>query len=128
MSKVFNYDNIPLTELQWAADLIIHEIPSTGMYEGLVTDKPMVVHVDRDVYRMPDEVKTILGKRVRISETNKEFIENVNQFLDSGDFSSLNNPDLEFVKAFCTHLDDGKSAERAAEAIFSIVKKCFLIF
>jgi hypothetical protein len=83
----------------------------------------MVVHVDRDVYRMPDEVKTILGKRVRISETNKEFIENVNQFLDSGDFSSLDNPEREFVKAYCTHLDDGQSATRAADAICDITKK-----
>ena len=116
-------DNIPLTELQWAVDLIIHEIPIPECFEGLVTDKPMIVHVDRDVFRMPDDVKDLLKKRVCITETSPELIEKVNQCLDSGDFTRLANPNREFLKAFCTHLDDGQSANRAADAISKIVSK-----
>ena len=114
-------DNIPLTELQWAADLLIHEIPSTGMYEGLVTDKPMIVYVNR-IYGMSDEVKNMLEKRVRVAENNDELIEKIKQFLDIGNFSPLGDPNREFVKAFCTHLDDGQSAIRAADAISNIVR------
>ena len=115
-------DNIPLTDLQWAADFLIHEVPSTGMCEGLVTDKPMIVHVDRGVFRMPDEVKELLNKRVCVTETSLEFIEKVNQFLDLQNFALIGNPNREFVKAFCTHLDDGQSANRAADSIAAIVK------
>jgi len=115
-------DNIPLTDLQLAADLIIHEIPGTGMYEGLVTDKPMIVHVDRDVYQMPNDVRDLLKKRVCIAETSLELIEKVNQFLDLQNFAPIDNPNREFIKAFCTHLDDGQSATRAADAIVAIIK------
>jgi len=112
-------DHVPLTELQWATDLLIYEEPSTGMYEGLVTDKPMIVYVNHP-YRMSNEVKIMLEKRVQVAENNNELIEKVNQFLDNGDFAPLDNPDREFVKAFCTHLDDGQSAIRAADAIYKI--------
>lgn len=116
-------DSIPLTELQWAADLIIHEIPGTGMYEGLVTDKPLIVYVDHEIYRMPDNVKKTLGKRVRIAETSYELIDTVKQSLENGNFSPLSTPDREFIRAFCTHLDDGQSATRAVNAIEGIIKK-----
>jgi hypothetical protein len=115
-------DNILLTELQWAADFIIYEVPSTGMYEGLITNKPMIVHVDRDIYRMPNEVKDLLWKRVCITETSLDLIEKVNQFLEHPDFTPVTNPDREFIKAFCTHFDDGQSTQRAADAITIIVK------
>jgi hypothetical protein len=116
-------NSIPLTELQWIADLIIHEIPGTGMYEGLVTNKPMIVYIDNEIYRMPKNVKNILGKRATIAETSQELIDRVSQFLDRGIFSPLPSPDREFVKNFCTYLDDGKSALRAANAIDDIIQK-----
>lgn len=116
-------DSISLTELHWIADLIIHEVPGTGMYEGLVTDKPMIVYVDSEIYRMPPDVKNILGKRAIIAKTSQELINQVSQFLDRGNFSPLPSPDRDFVKKFCTYLDDGKSALRAANAIDDIIQK-----
>jgi hypothetical protein len=110
--------DVPLTELQWAADLLIYEDASTGMYEGLVTDKPMIVYS----YRLLDEAKNMLEKRVRVAENIEELIEKIKQFLDIEDFSPLVNPNREFVKAFCTYLDDGQSAHRAADTIAMIVK------
>jgi hypothetical protein len=116
-------DSIPLTELQWIADLIIHEVPSTGMYEGLVTDRPMIVYVDRDIYRMSDDVKNLLRKRAEIAETGQDLVDRVRQFIFRGNFSPIVTPDREFVKAFCTHLDDGRSAIRATDVIEDIIKK-----
>ena len=116
-------DNISLTDLQWIADLIIHEIPGTGMYEGLVTNKPMIVHVDREIYKMPNQVKDLLKKRVDITETTPELIDTVIQFLNLHNFAPISNPNREFIKAFCTYLDDGQSAHRVADAIFTLAQK-----
>lgn len=116
-------DSIPLTELQWIADLIIHEVPGTGMYEGLVTDKHMIVYVDSEIYRMPPDVQNILGKRAIIAKTSQELINQVSLFLDRGNFSPLPSPDREFVKKFCTYMDDGNSAQRAAKTINDIIQK-----
>lgn len=115
-------NDIPLTKLQWAADLVIHETPSTGMFECLMTDKPLIVYVDRDIYRMPCGVRDLLGRRAIVTETGDELAGAVQQFLEKGDFSPLVNPDREFVRRFCTHEDDGKSAVRAARAIAGIAK------
>ncbi|MBN2735006.1 MAG: hypothetical protein JXQ82_09150 [Methanomicrobiaceae archaeon] len=114
-------DDIPLTELLWAADLIIYEVPSTGMYEGLVSNKPIIAYVDRDVYSMTDSTKKMLRKRAIVSETHTEFISDIKKFIHNGDFSPIIEPDNEFLSAFCTHLNDGNSAKRAAGAILSIV-------
>lgn len=116
-------DSIPLTELQWAADLLIHEIPCTAMFEGLVTDKPMIVFVDSAIYTMNPHAKEILKKRSMVAETGNDFVEQVRQFLEDGDFSPIRAPDREFIREFCTHLDDGRSAQRAADEIVDIARK-----
>lgn len=114
--------SIPLTELHWAADLIIHEIPGTGMYEGLVTDKPIIVYVDNEIYQMPYTVKKMLGKRAKVAETDQNVIDMVRGFIENKNFSPLLNPDREFIKTFCTHLDNGQSLLRAVNKIEDICK------
>ena len=114
--------NIPLSELQWAADLIIHEIPSSGLHEGLLTNKPLIAYVDRDVYRMPDPVKKMLGKRVILAETGDDYLEKIRTALQSRTFSTLQDPDSEFLQQYFTCLNDGKSAIRAANSIQDIVQ------
>jgi len=116
-------DSIPLTDLQWAADILIHEIPCTGMFEGLVTDKPIIVFIDSEIYTMHQPAKSLLGKRAMIAETGHDFIDRVSKFLDKGNFSPLPCPNREFIREFCTHHDDGQSAVRAANAIEDIIRK-----
>lgn len=116
-------DSIPLTELQWAADFLIHEIPCTGMFEGLVTDKPIIVFIDSEIYTMHQPAKSLLGKRAMVAETGHDFIDQVSQFLDKGNFSPVPCPNREFIREFCNHLDDGQSVHRAANAIEDIIQK-----
>jgi hypothetical protein len=116
-------NNIPLSKLQWAADLIIHEVPSTGMFEGIMTNKQLIVFVDSESYLMPDRVKDLLKKRAAVPQTADELIETIRLFIERGDFSPLINPNREFIKNFCTHMDDGMSVSRAADAILEIAKK-----
>lgn len=119
--KIIN--NIPLTKLQWGADLLIHEMPSTGLHEGLLTNKPIIALVDREVYNMPDYVKKMLESRVVLAETGEEFIDKIKTAITSKSYGSIQNSDNAFRKHFLTYQDDGNSARRAARAICDIVKK-----
>ncbi len=115
--------DIPLTDLQWAVDVLIHEIPSTGMHEGLLTDKPMIVYVDRDIHRMPPEVKQILAKRAVVAESGDDFIRQIKMLLEQGRYTPISKPDEEFLRTYDTYLNDGESALRAATAIYDIATR-----
>ena len=109
--------NIPLTDLQWAADALVHEVPSSGMVESLVTDKPLVAFADREVYRMNAQARILLRRRLTLAETEAEFLVGIESMLVSGRFAPVVNPDQEFLRAFVTHVNDGRSAQRAADFI-----------
>jgi len=122
--KIVN--NISLPELQLGANLIIHEMPSTGFHEGLLTDNPIITFVDKDVFHMPDNVKKMLKKRITLSETGVDFINDIRSAMASGSFTGSFNPiqnaNNEFLKQYLTYHDDGKSAVRAANTIQNIIK------
>ena len=112
--------NVPLTDLQWAADALIHEIPSSGMVEGLLTEKPMIVLANRDVYRVSSEAQSMLRKRVTLAETGDEFVRSVECMLAEARFAPVVDPDQEFLRTYVTHLNDGASATRAADVIYAL--------
>jgi len=111
----------PLTELVWAVDAIIIDYPSTPLVEAALTDKPIIVYAGRNWARMPSEAKQALEKRAWVSEAPDEFESQGRQFLTAGNFVPLASPDDEFLRLYATHLNDGRSAERAADVILNIV-------
>ncbi len=121
-----NYPNIrmigdiSLPELQCAADLIIQEVPSSGMYESMITDKPMIVLVNRHIYDMPDYVKQLLSKRVHIASDTNEFINMIQDAMNDIPNWIQSNDNKDFWKRFCVP-EDGKSAILAAEKIHEII-------
>lgn len=113
--------DIPLTDLQWAADALIQEIPSSSMVEGMLTDKPMIVYANRDAYRLNPEAKRMIRNRAVLAETPDEFVQSVECLLNQGDYTHLTNPDTEYLRTYATYLDDGQSASRVADAIYKIM-------
>ncbi len=107
----------PLGELIWAVDAIIVDFPSTPLNEVLLTDKPVIAYADRYWARMLPQAKQALQKRALVSETPEEFEEQVACFLAAGNFAPIAHPDNEFLRLYGTHLDDGRSAQRAADII-----------
>jgi hypothetical protein len=110
-----------LHELQWAADLLIYEVPSSGFFEGLLTNKPIIVFIDKENFFMPKNVLEQLKKRAIVAETPDDFLKEINAFLTKGDYSPLTNPNREFLSHFFTYTDDGNSAKRATDAIIKIL-------
>jgi len=113
--------NIGLADLQWAADALIHEAPSTGMCEGLLTNKPMIVYVNRDVYRMNLCAKEMLAKRVVLAENGTDFVHSVEALVSQSGYSAIPDPDQNYLKVYATYLNDGQSAIRAADVIYNII-------
>lgn len=110
-----------LDELIWVVDAIMIDFPSTTWAEALLTDKPLLLHAGGDWGRLLPRAKAALQKRAWVSETPDEFEAQVRKFLSAGDFAPLANPDDEFLRLYVTHLNDGRSAERAAEVIARVV-------
>jgi len=115
--------DIPLSQLQWASDLLIHEIPSTGMYEGLITDRPLIVYADRDIFSMDPWAAKLLSRRASVAQNQDEFIRLIESALEKGGSFQVPDQDRSFLKEYCTHLDDGASARRAADEICQIAQR-----
>jgi hypothetical protein len=108
--------NQRLTDLMWAVDAIVVDHPITALGEVLLTQKPVVAYLPTPNASSPNAQK-LLEERAIVAETPANFIECVRSFLAAGDFSELSSPNDKFLRRYCTYADDGRSAERAADAI-----------
>ena len=113
--------NIPLPELQSASDLVIQEVPSSAMYETMITDRPMIVLVDKHIWNMPDEIHRLLSKRAHVATDNNEFISLIQNAVNDLQLWTKPNADKEFWERFCVPYE-GKSAELASEKIHQIIQ------
>jgi hypothetical protein len=105
-----------LTDLMWAVDAIVVDHAITALSEVLLTNKPLIVYMPKPNAAGP-QAKILLQKRAAVAETPDEFAAHVRALLHAGRYPELENPNDEFLQAYCTHLNDGRSAERAAEVI-----------
>ena len=106
-----------VTTLMWDADLIVLDMPSTALLECLLTPNPIVVFADARSLRMREEAKRLLRRRCTLAETPDAFLAEVRRMLEARAFAPLARPDDAFLRAYGTHLNDGRAAERAADAI-----------
>lgn len=105
-----------LEDLLPEANILIFECPSTGLLEGMLTDKPIIVYADHDVWRLTSDALFLLRKRALVAETSEDFIQAIQAGLD-GNWGECDFRNQEYVKHYGTFLNDGKSAERAANSI-----------
>ena len=113
-----------LSQLVWAVDAIILDHALTALGEALLTRKRIIVYDGGQPTSelVPPESKVLLRKRAIVGDTPDEFVNQVRSFLEAGDFSEVSEPDDEFLCAYGTYLNDGRSAERAAEVILEITR------
>jgi len=105
-----------LVELMWAVDAIVLDHTITALGEVLLTRKPLVVYMPKPNASDPDAARR-LRRRAVVAETPLEFEAHVRALLQAGQYPELANPSTEFLQAYCTNLDDGRSVERAADVI-----------
>ena len=79
---------------------------STSLLELIATDKPLLVFVDPRSYKLTDEAKKLLLKRVSKVDTKKQCFDKLFNLEEKGRSSTLfTNPkptNNEFYEKFCT--------------------------
>ncbi|MCX5796526.1 MAG: hypothetical protein NTY77_13615 [Elusimicrobia bacterium] len=111
----------PLPELARAVDLIITDIPSTGLLEALLTDRPVFVYSDDRSVRLTGPARDLLQRRAALDGTPKDFLTRLEAYLRAGDFRPSASADDSFLRAYGTCLGDGRSSERAADLIVQAI-------
>lgn len=109
----------PLWKMFWGVDAIIIDHVITALGEALLTRKPLLVYAPGSVEAIPElpDARVLLRRRASVAETPDQFLETIRLFLDANDFSELADADDGFLRSYCTHLNDGQSAQRAAAAV-----------
>lgn len=93
------------------ADFFILDSPSTPLINLLVTEKPFILYVDRIFYHFVTEAREKIRKRAAFVDNEKDFFLELENQINT-DFNSINVTNKEFLKHYCTYLNDGKSTER----------------
>ncbi len=117
--------DMPMTLLLQASDAFIFDMPSTGLLEAFLTAKPILLHSDQRFIALRPEARTMLKKRVILSETPNDFIKQLRLFLSKGEFKKMENPDCDLLRAYGTFKDDGNSVRYAVEALYDIIQGKF---
>lgn len=114
--------DIPVEKLFQGCDAFILDMPSTGLLEALLTPKPVLVFSDQRFIALRPEARMRLSKRVGLSETPYDFMQQLRLFLSQGKFEKLKYADCEFLRDYGTFKDDGNSAQRAVAALNEIME------
>ena len=112
-------------ELLHLADAFVVDYPSTTFLEMLTTDRPILFCGHKLPVRFNSEkwhpsILPMWQERIMYADDLESFIEMLRSFLREGRFEPVESSD-EMLRLFGTHLDDGKSAERAVAAIRDII-------
>jgi len=100
------------------ADFVVLSFASTALLEALTTDRKILVLVDPRFVLMHADALAALKRRAHVAETPADFIATYRRLLAAGDFARVSAPDDGFLRDYGTHLDDGRSALRALNAIW----------
>jgi len=117
----------PFTTLIPMADMFISDYPSTAFLEMLTTDRPILFCGNLLTQRWaPGKwhpfVLDMWKERVAYSEDLDDFLDLLRTYLQEDRFQSVKSDDT-LLKLFGTHLDDGKSAQRAHDFIKSLAQQ-----
>lgn len=109
------------------ADALIVDMPGLVFLEMLTTDRPILFCGHELPQKFNSEkwhpsILPMWKERVLYAEHLDEFLEMLRDFLRKGEFAPVKSSD-EMLRLFGTHLDDGRSAERALAILMEIAVK-----
>lgn len=111
--RVFR-DERGLTDLMAESDVIVLDCPSTSLLQALQSGLPVFVLMRH--WRHPPEARQWLEKRAVCADRVEDLSNHLTRFLESGHYPADRMND-QFLRAFGSHLNDGKSAQRAVSLL-----------
>ncbi len=103
-----------LTRLLDWTDAVILDLPTTSLLQAIAAGLPVFVLLRH--WRHGAEGEEILARRAVCAETIDDLLQKVETFVREGHYAA-DIEDTEFLRAYGTHLNDTKSAERAAKIV-----------
>ncbi len=113
-------ENIPLEHILPMADAFILDSPSTPLLPLVASEKPFLAYFDRSFFQLVPEASEQLKKRAFYSNNRKDFFYQLENYLNTPDWTSSTPVNDEFLCNFGTHLNDGRSAERTSEFLYKL--------
>lgn len=104
-----------------AADLIVIDSPSSVMLQATTTRRKIMLY--NGIFPMTVEGVAALRKRTVYHDQLDTFVEELDRTLTARDVDIARLDNEEFVRAYGTYLHDGRSLERATEALRSIAQQ-----
>jgi hypothetical protein len=114
-------EGMGFSDVLWAFDAFVFDIPSTPMFEAMQTDRPILVMADMRSVTLRAEARDPLRRRAELAEDPETFAALLDEFLRR-DLAAERNDDREFLRLYGTCRDDGQSAERAAQALIDLAR------
>ena len=108
------------TDLLDYSDLIVIDWPSTTLLQAIATTKPVFV-VMKHLSLFP-EARQMLERRAICTDEPLGLLESLKKYLTTGIYPA-DISDNTFLKTYGTHLDDGRSSERAVEEVLKAIKR-----
>lgn len=109
----------PFWELLDEADLFLVDYVGTALLEVLTTAKPIVLFADRAGRDIAPEALRLLDGRVVCAWSVEEYLVVVESILRTRAWGERPAPDDAFLRTYGTHVADGRSQERAVEALLA---------
>ncbi len=117
----FIFQEHEVWELAAIADILIYDLNSTAILEGLMTKKPVFLFSGLDNH--DDRALALLKKRAIVTANPDEFISYIELFLKGSLPDSPDSENTEFLRGFGTHENEGRSALRAAAQVREAIDK-----
>lgn len=111
--------NPQFTQLLHNHDTILIDSPTTTLLQGIATKLP--VFVLTSVISPPRSHLHLLMKRAVCADGAEALMNRLELYLQTGDYSA-DCDDREYIKLYGTHLDDGKSSQRALVILKKILQ------
>jgi hypothetical protein len=106
-------------ELFGHCDVVVLDFPSTPPVEIVAVGKPVFLLTKH--LKIWGSILKLLKRRVACFEREGELIKSLRRYLRTSLYPA-DLSDAGFLKTCCTHLNDGKSCERAAAQILKAVR------
>jgi hypothetical protein len=111
---------VRISDLICKAKAIVIDTPTTTLLQAAFTNAPVFV-LTRFI-KFTEHAMGLLRRRAVTADSTRELVGKLNEYVKTGRYPA-DVFDREFIKAYGTHLDDGKSSERAADAVLGIIGK-----
>ena len=109
------------SDMAWRGLLIVIESPSTVLLEACATNLPILCLVNLDWLHIDSHWLDLLKRRAMVATSVDDFLRKLDDILTGWPPQKINSVDDSFLLQYGIHQADGRSAERAADALAQVL-------